>query len=89
MASLKVKVTIQTYAMWIDYNENMFVSYLFSMFDCKRNVSHIDLHAPCMLLYKFTIIMDLQLSNKIQYLNQGTILLKALGRGIRVLWTHI
>ena len=33
--------------------------------------------------------MELKLSDKNQYLNHGAILLKAIGGGIRVLWTHI
>ena len=53
MASLKVKVTVQTYAMSIGYNENMFVSYSCLRYDCKINVSLFDLHGPSVV---FTIV---------------------------------
>ena len=49
VAILKVKVTIQTYAMYIGYDENTFVSY---RFDCKINVSLLtDLVPLLSLLY--------------------------------------
>ena len=40
------------------------------------------------ILYK-SAFMDLKLSDISQYLNHGTILLKAVGGGIPVFWTHI
>ena len=59
----------------------MFVSY--PRFDCKLNTSLFYLHGPTFvssILYKSAFI-DLQLSDKSQYLNHGTNLLKALGGG--------
>ena len=71
--------------------KNMFVSYSYPRFDCKLNASRFDLHGPSFVSsipYK-SAFMDLYLSDKSQYLNHSAILLKALGGGIRVLWTHI
>ena len=70
----------------------MFVSYSYPRIDCKLNASLFDLHVHgpsfvSSILYKSAFI-DIQLSDKSQYLNHGAILLKALGRGIRVLLTH-
>ena len=41
------------------------------------------------IIHVGSAFMDLQLSDKSQYLNHSAILLKALGGGIRVLWTNI
>ena len=68
-----------------------FFSYSYPRFDCKLNASLFDLHGPSFvssILYKSTL-MDLIVIWQSQYLNHGAILLKALGGGIRVLWTHI
>ena len=50
--SLKVMVTIQTYAMRIHYDKNVFVSYSYPRFYSKMNFSHFDLYCPFLpLLY--------------------------------------
>ena len=72
-------------------DEYMFVSYSCPRFDCKLNASLVDLHGPSFvssILYK-SAFMEIQLSDKSQYLNHGAILFRALGGGIRVLGTHI
>ena len=60
VASLKIKVTIQTYAA-SRQDENVFVSYSYPRFDCKVNISLIDRHGSSFfssILYK-SAFMDL------------------------------
>ena len=53
-------------AVWIGYDENVFVSYLYPRFDCNINVSLFDLHGPSVVSYLLnkSAFMDLQLSDK-------------------------
>ena len=77
--------------LWIGNDENMFVLYSYPRLDGKLNASIFDLRGPSFvfsILYK-SACMDIKLSDKSQHLDHGTILLKALGGGFHVLWTHI
>ena len=68
----------------------MFVLYLYPRFDCKLNASLFYPHGPSFVsskLYKYAF-MDLQLSDKRQYLKHGAILLKPLG-GASLSFGHI
>ena len=61
-------------------------------FDCKINASLYDLHVhgPSFVSYIIQVCLywPIVVSDNV-YLNQGASLLKAFGRGISVLWTHI
>ena len=75
----------------IGNDENMFVPYSYPRFDWKLNAS---LFLSTLSLICLFYIIQVCLYGPLviwqsQYLNHGAILLKALGGGIRVLWTHI
>ena len=81
VASLKVKVTIQTYAVSRLWWKGVCFIFI-RRFDYKINISLFDLHGPSVASPIIQVCLYWHIGIwQSQYLNQGAILLKALGWG--------